>query len=165
MISWFASMSNDDISRNLPWHLYSCKLDKCFEVSSCISPDNMWHYAHLRSSVSVKMCPLLVELLVNPLSCWGLIHHCVGDLLKLGHHREYQLHKSGGWQFTCFIVVNSDRLSISWQVLQIEAALRAPDVGREDLAHILQAVQVQEKQNLRMVGQPRNHTLGLNVYI
>jgi hypothetical protein len=34
--------------------------------------------------------------------------------------------------------------------LQIEAALRAPDVGREDLAHILQAVQVQEKQNLRM---------------
>jgi hypothetical protein len=63
------------------------------------------------------------------------------------------------------VVVSSNRLSISWQVLQIEAALRAPDVGREDLAHILQAVQVQEKQNLRMVGQPRNHTLGLNVYI
>ncbi len=99
------------------------------------------------------------------LSCWGLIHDCVGELLKLGHHREYQLHKSGGWQLTCFIVVSSNRLSISWQVLQIEAALRAPDVGREDLAHILQAVQVQEKQNLRMVGQPRNHTLGLNVYI
>jgi hypothetical protein len=111
------------------------------------------------------MCPFLVEPPVTPLSCWGLIHHCVGELLKLGYHREYQLHKSGGWQFTCFIVVSSNRQSISWQVLQIEAALRTPDVGREDLAHILQAVQVQEKQNLRMVGQPRNHTLGLNVYI
>jgi hypothetical protein len=87
-------------------------------------------------------------------------HSCVcsgfSDYLKTGSEQAFKELCSR---------VTVDFNDCSRQVLQIEAALREPDVGREDLAHILQAVQVQEKQNLRMVGQPRNHTSGLNVYI
>jgi len=36
-------------------------------------------------------------------------------------------------------------------VIDIQAALREPDIGRQDLADILKDVQAQEKQNLSMV--------------
>lgn len=45
-------------------------------------------------------------------------------------------------------------MPMNLQVLEIQAALREPEVGREDLAQILQAVQALEKENLRMVGHP-----------
>lgn len=45
----------------------------------------------------------------------------------------------------------TDFAIVEIQVIDIQAALREPDVGREDLADILKDVQAQEKQNLRMV--------------
>lgn len=36
-------------------------------------------------------------------------------------------------------------------MIDIQAALREPGIGRNDLADILKDVQAQEKQNLRMV--------------
>lgn len=48
-------------------------------------------------------------------------------------------------------VYNTDVGHRETQVIDIQAALREPDVGRQDLADILKDVQAQEKQNLRMV--------------
>ena len=44
------------------------------------------------------------------------------------------------------------------QVIKIEATLKSPEYDREDLAKILQLVQIQEKQKLHMVRMCVVHT-------
>ncbi|CAM6048605.1 unnamed protein product [Sphagnum compactum] len=77
----------------------------------------------------------------NRAGLYSLLQSGFSDYLKTGSEQAFK-------ELCSRITVDFN--DCSRQVLQIEAALRAADVGREDLAHILQAVQVQEKQNLRM---------------
>uniref|UniRef100_A0A7I4A3A6 Uncharacterized protein n=1 Tax=Physcomitrium patens TaxID=3218 RepID=A0A7I4A3A6_PHYPA len=46
--------------------------------------------------------------------------------------------------------ITTDFNDCSRQVIDIQAALRGPEIARQDLADILQDVQAQEKQNLKM---------------
>ncbi|CAM6122789.1 unnamed protein product [Calypogeia fissa] len=74
-------------------------------------------------------------------SVYNLLHQGFADLLKTNAEASYQ--------DICNQVTGSFS-ECSKQVLEIEAALRAPGHDRPDLAAVLQAVQAQEKQKLQM---------------
>ncbi|CAM6105117.1 unnamed protein product [Calypogeia fissa] len=74
-------------------------------------------------------------------SVYNILHQGFADLLKTNAESPYRE--------VCSQVTTSFSES-SKQVLEIEAALRAPCNDRPDLAAVLQAVQAQEKQKLHM---------------
>ncbi|CAM6097865.1 unnamed protein product [Calypogeia fissa] len=74
-------------------------------------------------------------------SVYNILHQGFADLLKTNAAAPYQ---------EVCIQVTTSFSECSKQVLEIEAALRAPSNDRPDLAAVLQAVQAQEKQKLHM---------------
>ncbi|KAG0570344.1 hypothetical protein KC19_6G155200 [Ceratodon purpureus] len=72
---------------------------------------------------------------------YSTLHSGFADYLKTGSEVSFQ--QLCGRITTAFN-------DCSRQVIEIQAALRGPDIDRQDLADILKDVQAQEKQNLKM---------------
>lgn len=77
-------------------------------------------------------------------SIYNTLHRVFLDYMETGVESTYQQLCSQ---------ITSDFSDCSKQVLKIESILKSPGYGRDDMAKLLQSVQLEEKQKLQMTAQ------------